>query len=97
MYDLDRLESAIEKLSTCPRWQVRVIEKEILLRGSRVYRWTKDTYQLLDKQLAWLDSHEDAPTYESRFAEWTDLLTDYTRGCDALNAAKALRIGVKAA
>lgn len=96
MYELERLECAITQLSTCPKWQRRVLQKEILLRGSRVYRWTKETYALLDKQLAWLDSHENAPTYEQRFAEWVDLLNDYTRGCDALNAAEALRIGVAA-
>lgn len=96
MHEICRLESAIETLSTCPKWQRRVLEKEILLRGSRVYRWTKETYALLSKQLAWLDSHEGAPTYDQRLEEWIELLHDYERGCDALNAAETLRVGVAA-
>jgi len=96
MHDLCRLESAIAELSTCPRWKVRVLEKEILLRGSRVYRWTKETYQVLDRQMEWLGTHHESPTYEQRFGEWQELLAEYGRGCRALEAAGALMIGVAA-
>jgi hypothetical protein len=96
MYDLERLESAIEKLSTCPKWQRRVIEKEILLRGGRVYQWTKETTDLLSRQLRWLDTQTESPTYEDRFTAWTKLLHEYERACDALAAAAGLEIGVAA-
>ena len=96
MYDLERLELAIQKLSTCPRWQRRVLEKEILLRGSRVYSWTKETTALLSRQLRWLDTQTESPTYEQRLAEWIDLLKEYERACDALTAAADLEIGVAA-
>jgi hypothetical protein len=96
MYDLERLESAIEKLSTCPKWQRRVIEREILLRGGRVYHWTKEVTVLLSKQLQWLDKQVGSPTYEQRFASWLDLLHEYERACDALAAAAELQIGVAA-
>lgn len=96
MNETARLEAAIAKLSTCRDWQRRALEKEILLRSTRVSEWITRTTDLLTKQLRWLDTQLDSPTYEQRFAEWKRLLTEYERACDALAAANALRIGVAA-
>ena len=96
MFEIEKLEQAVNELSTCPRWKVRVLEKEILLRGSRVYRWTKETTDLLSRQLRWLDTQTESPTYEQRLAAWMELLKEYERACDALAAAAALEIGVAA-
>lgn len=97
MHEAERLEAAIAKLSTCKDWERRPIEKEILLWGSRVYQWTNATTELLTKQLRWLDTQLDSPTYETRFAEWHCLLKQYERACDALASAAALNIGAQAA
>lgn len=95
---IERLEKSINDLSTCVTpWQRPSREKAVLLWGSRVYQWTNETTDLLTKQLRWLDTQLDSPTYETRFAEWQCLLKQYERACDALAAAAALNIGARAA
>jgi hypothetical protein len=97
MHEVKRLETAIAKLSTCKAYARTPIEREILIRGTRVRSWIPESYSLLDKQLTWLDTHDDSlPTYERRFTEWADLLAEYGRACDLLALAESLNIGVAA-
>lgn len=97
MDSIDHLEKAIHELSTCVTpWQRPSREKAVLLYGARVRTWTQEIYTVLDKQLRWLDTHVDSPTYEQRFGEWETLLRDYERSVRALNAAAGLNIGVAA-
>lgn len=91
------LQGQLDKLALATNQSQRTaIEKGVLLWGSRLHRWTSETYILLDKQLTWLDANEHAPTYEQRFAEWTKLLADYGKACDLLTEAESLKIGVPA-
>jgi hypothetical protein len=96
MHEVIRLRSAMVKLASCKPYERAAIEKEILIRGSRVSTWIRETYGLLDKQLSWLDLNETAPSYEQRFREWETLLRDYGQACDVLTEAKALNVGVAA-
>ena len=96
MHEIERLEGAIAKLSTCRDWEERPIQKEILLRGERVYQWVQETTVLLTRQLRWLDTQLDSPTYEQRFNQWHELLKQYERACDALAVAESLKIGIAA-
>lgn len=90
MHEITRLVAAINKLSTCKSMERKPLEKEVLLWGSRLHTRVQEMYALLDKQLTWLDANADAPTYERRFSEWTDLLAEYGKACNALADAKGI-------
>jgi hypothetical protein len=96
MHEVIRLRTAITKLATCKSYERKAIEKEILIRGSRVSEWTRSTYGLLDKQLTWLDQNTEAPTYEQRFTQWESLLKEYGDACEALIEADAVNVGAAA-
>lgn len=86
MNELTQLRTQLTKLANARTDRQRaVIEKSVLLWGTRLYRWTKDTEGLLERQLAWLDAH---PTNDQRFDEWTALLKQYEQAIDLLRTAE---------
>lgn len=96
MNEVNQLERALEKLSTCRDWERRSLEKTVLMWSSRTHGHIATLESLLSRQLDWLDSHEGHAAYEERFADWLSNLRLYQRACDALDAAEALKIGVAA-
>jgi len=85
--ELTMLQRQLDKLRDAKPNQRNAIEDAVRLWGSRLYTWTKATESTMEKQLAWLDHHQDAPTYEQRFDEWVALLRQYEKACDLLAVA----------
>lgn len=96
MSEVDQLDRAIKKLSTCKAHDREVLEKAVLLWGARTSAHIQTLYDLLDRQLTWLDANEGHPRYEERFADWISNLRLYEHSCATLAYAKGLNIGVAA-
>ncbi len=84
-----QLQTQLAKLATAKTDRQRsAIEKSVLLWGSRLYQWTRNTAALLERQLKWLDANEGKPTADKRFTEWESLLRQYEGACDLLREAE---------
>jgi hypothetical protein len=96
MHEVGQLESAIAKLSTCKKHERVPLEKAVLLWGGRTHHHIAVLYDLLDRQLKWLDANEGHARYEERFQDWLSTLEQYTHANDVLAVAKGLHVGVAA-
>lgn len=91
MDELQMLQTQIKKLGTLlTDDHRRVVEKAVLLWGTRLYRKTAETANTLEKQLVWLEAHNDHQKQDDRFAEWERLLHWYETACKELDRAGAL-------
>ena len=71
-------------------------ENAVLRWGIEVYREKKATEAKMEKQMIWLESHEDHANYESRFESWVNQVRAYEQMCKTLNQAEQFVPRVKA-
>ena len=91
MDELQMLQTQTKKLGTLlTDDHRRVVEQAVMLWGVRLYRKTAETANTLERQLVWLETHNDHPKQGERFAEWERLLRWYETACQELAHAGAL-------
>lgn len=87
--EMTALRRQLAKLDMAKPATRNAAEDGVRLWATRLYTWTKATEVTMEKQLAWLDHHQDSSTYEQRFDEWVGLLRLYEQACDMLQDASA--------